>query len=131
MRGRVPCSNDQPGGLFIQSVNETWTDKAIAVFVAMKNERVKQRSSVLAVRRMRQHSGGFVDDDEVRVFVNDVERNVLSPHRRLAFGVDRDLDEVVRPQAVTDILNAAVYLAPVGLDHVAKIHLAQVRKVVQ
>lgn len=49
----------------------------------MREERVHQRSVRRAVRRVRHHPGGLVDDEQVAVFVHDVERD------RFGLGVER------------------------------------------
>ena len=40
---------------------------------------------------MDHHSGGFVDDGDVGVFVDNRERNVLGPHMRVSGVPDHDL----------------------------------------
>ena len=52
--------------------------KAVA---AMRNQRIDQRSGPVAGRGMNDEIAGFVDDDDVLVLVNDVERDGLG--RRL------------------------------------------------
>ena len=44
---------------------------------AVMQERVDQRARLVRRRRMHDHARRLVDDDEVRVFVDDRERNVL------------------------------------------------------
>src|SRR5205085_5950579 len=97
----------------------------------MKRESVEQRAVVLAMRWMREHTGGLIDDDEVLVLEKYVERNVLLPHRGPARVIHVDLDEVIRAKAVTDILKAPVDLATLAFDDIAKIHFAQRAEMVE
>ena len=41
----------------------------------MRQQRVRERPALVSRSRMDDHPGGFVDDDHIRVFVDDRERN--------------------------------------------------------
>ena len=96
--------------------------------VDVVDDRVEQRSVLLNVRRVNEHSRRLVYDEQVGVFLDDVERNVLSEHRVLSRKVDGDLDKVVWKQSLTDVFVTAVHLAITGLYNFAKVHLAKLWK---
>ena len=62
----------------------------------MSEDRIDQRSARRSVRGMRDHAGGFVDDDDIFVFIDDwnVDRFGLDD-KRGAFP-DLVLDDVAR-----------------------------------
>lgn len=97
----------------------------------MERQRIEQRPPLVAMGRMDEHSGGFVYDNEMTVFEDDVERNVLGQHRGLAREVEMDLDEVTDAQTTPDILVLTVYLALLVANDLAKIHPAEIRKTVE
>ena len=60
----------------------------LALYV--REQRVDERAGLRAVPRMRNHSGRLVDDENVRVFVDDVEFDCLG--RRDQFVSRRNLE---------------------------------------
>lgn len=95
------------------------------------SESIQKRAAILPVRWVDEHSGGFVDDDEVVVFEDDVEIDLLGSHRGSAGTVDGDLDEILRFQLVAFVLVAAVHLACSCFHEVAEIHFAEAVEMVQ
>ena len=63
--------------------------------------------------------------------MHDVELNILRPHRGFAVGVENYLDQVIRLEAMADVLIAAIHLTTPRLYGVAQIHFAQVREMVE
>ena len=122
---------NQARRLFIQSVRKSGPDEFAGFAVEVMDKRVEQRTAILAVRGVHQHPFGFVHHDQMTIFKNDVERDILGLHRRSAGVIDLDLYKIVWPYAITDILETAVDLTLFGLDQLAKIHLAERRKVLQ
>ena len=59
-----------------------------------------QRARLNTGSGMDDHAGGFVDDGEVFVFVDDVERNVFGFETGGGFFGQVDVDLVVCPQFV-------------------------------
>ena len=57
-----------------------------AQIVDMMQQRVDQRAAGVAGRRMHDHSGRLVDDDEIAVLVDDRQRQRLRLRRRSAAG---------------------------------------------
>jgi len=97
----------------------------------MVSQRIEQCPVLVAMGGMDEHAGGFVYDDEVRVFVDDVERYVLGLHGCTAGQVGLDLDKIARTQAVTRILKFPVHRALAGLDQLTQVHLAQAVEIVK
>jgi hypothetical protein len=54
-----------------------------------------------------------------------MKRNILRPHRRSARHIDRDLDEIIRPQPYAGITVFAINEHLICLYQIAKIHPAQ------
>jgi hypothetical protein len=70
--------DEQAGGVAIEPVDESRAQQiAGKTCVDVCQQRVDQRPARRAVCWMRDHSGSFIDDEQVVVFVNDVERNRL------------------------------------------------------
>src|SRR5215207_3168825 len=82
----------------------TVTPSLTVGLLQMEHHRIQQRSVLFAVRRMNEHPRRLVYDDQVRVFISDVERNVLREHRVFTRKVDCDFDEVLRQQPLAAIL---------------------------
>src|ERR1043166_1176777 len=80
---------------------------------------------------MNEHSGRFVDNDDLVVFENDVELHCFGPHCGAARKVGLDLDEITRAQPITGIYEVAVDLALPGLDQLAQVHLAKVAQIIK
>ncbi len=118
--------DDQTGRLFIEAVDETGAHHAAAaVFVQVMGQGVEQCAVFVAVGGVDEHVGGLVDDDEVLVFENNIERDVFGPHGVGAGEVEPDLDMVVGTDAVSDVLVAAVHLAEAVANRFAEVHFAQ------
>jgi hypothetical protein len=83
------------------------------------------------MRRVNEHSRRFVDHYQMRIFEDNIQRHFLRPHRRLAGEVEFDLDKIVRPHLVTDILKPPVDFTFFALHDLAKIHLAQPAEAVE
>ena len=88
----------------------------------MKDEGVKKCSVLIAIRRMHQHSGRFVHDYEMGVLKNDVERNILRPHRVRHCRVELDLNEISASDPKSDVLEPSVNFASFFLNDPAEIH---------
>ena len=155
MSHRVLGDDDEAGGLFVEAVRQAGADGrrrrlsdgetpgrrdfdlSIAaclrrrVSVQIIGKGIQHRPVILAVRRVDEHSGRLVDNDDVFILENDVERNVVGLHRRFAGHIDGDLDEVVRAKAIADILPPTIHLASSAFDDIAKIHLAQAAEMIE
>ena len=94
----------------------------------MMRQRIKQRPVFVSMTRMHQHSGWFVDHQDLFVFENDLERDRFRHHRGFSRRVGFDLDKIADPQAPPAIFRDAVDLAFFVFDKLAQIHLAQIRK---
>jgi len=76
-------------------------DVVVGVVAEVPSERVDECAVEVAVSGMDDHSGGFVDDKHLLIFVNDVEGDVLRDDFVLvAWAVHDDADEVARVYAI-------------------------------
>ncbi len=77
MCGVILGDQDDAGGVFVQPMNDPGTDRVAALRerLAAAEQRVDQRAASVPGARMNRHARGFVDNDHVVVFVEDVERN--------------------------------------------------------
>src|SRR5829696_3109137 len=102
----------QTGSLPVETMNEAGANEScVAAFeIKMVRQAIEQRPVAVAMRRVDEHAGRFVDDDEMGVFVNDLKVDLLRLHCGAARHVDADLDEILRPHAVADVLESPVYL---------------------
>src|SRR6266404_2115794 len=76
----VFCDDDEAGGLFIKTVHDSGAQSirlrtATRKILSPTQERVYQRAAGIPCAGMHAHAGGFVDDEQVVVFVEDVQWN--------------------------------------------------------
>lgn len=85
MCGVVLGHDDQASRVFIDAMHDARTRHAAnagKAVSAMREQGVHQRASHRSWRGMHRHPRGLIDDDEVFVFVNDVDRDRLWHGRR-------------------------------------------------
>ena len=96
--------DDEPAGLFVETVNDAWTQVAADCRQAgeMMQQRVDQRAAIALVfsvwidgtgAGVDHHPGRLVDDRKIVVFVDDVERNFFgegTQRRAAGWAEDRD-----------------------------------------
>jgi len=77
---------------------------------------VDERAVAVARASVYDHAGGFIDDDDVRVFIEDRERQVfgLGFERRQASG--RDTNRIACAYCIRCTRTGAVYLDTFGFD---------------
>ena len=90
----------QPGGVLVQPVHDAGPPDAAdpgKARAAMRDQRVDQCAGLVAGGRMHHEALRLVDDDDVVVLIDDVERDILA----LGFGGDRlrHVDWIVSPAA--------------------------------
>ncbi len=76
--------DDQSTCIHIESMDDAWALLAAdagKIFTAMMEQRIDERIILMAARRMNWQSGGFVDDDEIVIFVDDIEVDLLGRDR--------------------------------------------------
>ena len=88
----------QTGGVFIQTVDDTRT-RHIGNRRIVVQQRIQHSTVRVARARMYNQIARFVDHDDVIIFVNDIERNILRLEARLFFDFDIDSD-VLSPPAL-------------------------------
>lgn len=112
------CYEEQTTGVFVDTVNES--DVGIVDIertgLKIKLQRIEQGVLVVAMSRVDNHSGRFVDQHQVVVFIDDVEWNIL--------GVDGIVVWLVVEQHLDDVTGANFLVGSHGLaidPHVAGI----------
>jgi hypothetical protein len=80
---------------------------------------------------MNEHARRLIDDDQMLVLENNIERDVFRPHRVLARRVELDLDEVAAADPEPDILKPAVHLTPLVSYDTAQVHSAEAGKALE
>ena len=83
------------------------------------------------MRGVCEHARRLVYDNNVGVFVDDIQGDLLGAHRRAPRMIDRDLDEIIGTQPVANVFVASVHFAATGLDDFAEIHFAQSAEMVE
>lgn len=63
--------------------------------------------------------------------MHDVELNILGPHRGLTVGVEDYFEQIVRFEAISDVLITAIHLTTPRLYGVSQIHFAQIREMIE
>ena len=112
-------------------MDQAGADQCGGVQIAVVNECVDHRNRIFPVGRVYQHSGRFIDDDNVTVFINDLKRNIFGPHRCFTRRIDSDLDQIIFTQLMADVLMPPVHLTSPGFDDVTQVHLAEPTKMVK
>ena len=79
MRGIVFGYDQEPGGVFIDAVNDAGTDDAVdrAQIFQAKEQRVHERAREVAVPGMHGKALRLIDHGDVVVFIHDIERDIL------------------------------------------------------
>ncbi len=82
----VLCHDQQAGGVLVNAVDDSralFPADAREAVSAVPEQRVHQRSVRMAGGRVNHHPAGFVDHDEIPVFIDDVQRDLLGKERDL------------------------------------------------
>src|SRR6185436_11160530 len=77
MRGFGLCRDHDARCVLVETMNDAWAGDAAntgETRTAMMEQGIDQRAALLPGGRVNHHPGGLVDDDEVFVFEQDVER---------------------------------------------------------
>ena len=79
----------QPRGFLVQTVHDPRAHgditrrrrvrlrRKIRKLTAMEQKRVDQRPGIIPLRRMNEHAGRFIDDQQEFVFVKNIQRDIL------------------------------------------------------
>src|SRR5215216_2994287 len=76
----ILCEQDQARGLFVQSMNNTWTFLAADSFDVrlIAQYGIDQGSRSMSCRGMDHHACRFVNDNQIFILEDDIERNIFS-----------------------------------------------------
>ncbi len=88
----VPGDEDSAAGVAVEAMHDARPQRPAATAEAgakVELQRADERAGPVTPRRMHDHAGRLIDDDEVLVFEEDFERNLLGP-RRLAGNFRQD-----------------------------------------
>ena len=84
LRGQRPMGpivlryDHQAGGVFVEPVHDAGTPHAAdagQALPAMGDQRIDQRAGPMAGRRMDHKAAGLIDDDDIVVLIDDIERD--------------------------------------------------------
>src|SRR5216683_1451551 len=124
LRRKVPVAHvvardgDQAGRAFVEPMHDPRPHRASGhrPAPAASEQRVDQRSGVVAGRGVHDHPGRLVDDGEILVFIKDIERDVLRGGVADVGLRDLELDHVARGYVVGGIGSVTVDVHEVALD---------------
>jgi len=115
VRKVVLGDDDETGGFFVEAVDNAGT-KAIFEFgaalrerLSAAEERVDQRAMRIPCPGMDAHAGGFVDDEQVIVFVEDIERNGFGFRAKRRALACLDKDPLITSQFVRRLGGRAIH----------------------
>ena len=69
----------------------------------MRNQRIHQRPGFVAGRRVHHEPRGLVDDDDVVVFMDDIERDVFALRRRIGRLRHVDYDRIALGHVISGV----------------------------
>src|SRR6266404_1306331 len=73
-------NEDEAGGLFVETMHDSGTERvrlrsAARKILSAAQERVYERTTGVSRTSMHAHSGGLIDDEQVVVFIEDIQRD--------------------------------------------------------
>lgn len=77
-------SHHDPRRILVQAVNDAGTDNTVyagQLAVAMMEQGIDQGAVTVSRRRMDDHAARLIDNDDIAVFINDLQRNILCRRR--------------------------------------------------
>ena len=99
VRAFVLGHDQQPRRILVDTVHQTGAQIALPEHrqrAQMIGQGIDQRPVPVAVARVHDHAGGLVDDQQIVVFVGDVERDVLRHDLDLALGIGHHHGDAVQ-----------------------------------
>src|SRR6476620_17151 len=108
-----PCvgaaDDDQPGRIAVEPVHDAGPLRPGHADVRrVMKQRVDKRAGAMPRGRVDNHAGRLVDRDDVLVFIDDVQRNLLGQQLILFDRRDRDLDDLARRDLECTAANLAI-----------------------
>mgnify|MGYP001771280974 CR=1 FL=1 len=82
MRGVILGHDDEPCRVFVDPVHDSRTHHAVDAgkVMAMIKQGIDKRVSLIARSRVHDHAAGLIDDDDIFIFIADIQRDVLRLH---------------------------------------------------
>jgi len=93
------ATTSSPDGVLVDAVHQSGAQIALPEHrqrAQMIGQGIDQRPVPVAVARVHDHAGGLVDDQQIVVFVGDVERDVLRHDLDLALGIGHHHGDAVQ-----------------------------------
>ena len=97
--GVVLRDDQQARGVAIEPMHESGPQVVARQRADVREQGVDERSAARAVRGMRHHAGGFVDDDHIVVFVDDRDRDRFGQRRAAAALRDLEFEDLAWARA--------------------------------
>lgn len=119
-----------PRGVLVETMDDAGPEFATDAgeIVTVMEESVDQGPLTVTRRRMNDQSGRLVDDDEMRVFVKNLQRQFLGHHFRGAHGGEGDADRFSPLQLLPDLGGLAVDENLLLLDQAFQLGARQFRQ---
>ena len=82
MRRIILRANHNAAGVLIQTMHNARTDNTVDArqILAMIQQRIHQRAAVIAGSRMHHHAARLIDNHDVIILIDDIQRNILRLH---------------------------------------------------
>src|SRR5712691_148245 len=128
MAGVVTRHDDQTGRSLVEAVHDAGPRGAARgrPASAASQQRVHQRARAVAGRGVHDHSRGLVDDKEVLILVDDLERDFFGLSVRAVGLGDLELDHVAGGDSIRRICGLAIDRDQVALDQARGRRAAQI-----
>ena len=112
MRAVVLRRHHQPGGVLVEPVHDARPPDAAdagKAGAAVGDQRIDQRAGLVARGRMHHQAPGLVDDDDVVVLIDDIERDLFAR----GLGGDRlrhvDCDRIAAGDMISGVANGGAF----------------------
>lgn len=133
MRNIVASDDDQPGCPFVEPVDDARSRLSARCrpCAPAAQQRVHEGAGLMARRWMDDHARGFVDDHEVLILVDDLERDLLGRGRHFICLGDLQLDNVTNRHTVGRIRRFSVDAYEMTLDEARRSRPAEIARVLR
>ena len=82
MRRIILRANHNTAGVLIKTMHNARTDNTVDArqILAMIQQRIHQRTAVIAGSRMHHHAARLIDNHDILILIDDIQRNILRLH---------------------------------------------------
>ena len=126
----ILCRDHNARGILVEAVHDAGTQRAVDAgeILTVPEQRIDQRSRIDARSRVNHHAAGLVDDDDVRILIEHVKRDVLCTNLHLFGGRQRIDDLLSAAQFVVRLAHRAVHCDPPILNEALRIAAREIRQ---